>query len=414
MVRRRLNLFWIFVFLTVSFSLSSCCESAAVKGLLQKYNISPKDIGRMEVGTETILDKSKSCKSVLMQLFAESGNTDIEGVDTHNACYGGTNALFNTVAWIESSYWDGRFGLVLAGDIAVYGTKAARPTGGAGVVAILVGPNAPLVFDSGIRASHMEHVYDFYKPDLTCEFPTVDGKLSNSCYLRAVDQCYTRYAEKFSKRKGSAFSIAQADYLVFHTPYVKLVQKSVGRLCFLEFLKNPDREEYQSPDFQKYRDVKPEDTYFDADLEKTFRKLGDPVFEKKVVPSTLVAANVGNSYCGSTYAALLSLLSNVPEEQLLGKRVVIFSYGSGLAASMFSLQITGSVADIVKKADVMGRLKRRVEVSPEEYNEAMNLRAKAHGQKNFTPVATPDNIETGCFYLKSINDQFVRSYEIKQ
>lgn len=64
-------------------------------------------IGRVEVGTETILDKSKSVKTVLMQLFEQSGNTDIEGVDTTNACYGGTAALFNSLSWIESSAWDG-------------------------------------------------------------------------------------------------------------------------------------------------------------------------------------------------------------------------------------------------------------------------------------------------------------------
>jgi len=61
--------------------------------LLKKYNISPKDIGRLEVGTETIIDKSKSVKTILMQLFEKSGNANIEGVDTINACYGGTNGI---------------------------------------------------------------------------------------------------------------------------------------------------------------------------------------------------------------------------------------------------------------------------------------------------------------------------------
>lgn len=38
---------------------------------------------------------------------------------------------------------------MVCGDIAVYASGAARPTGGAGAVAMLVGPNAPLVFDRG-------------------------------------------------------------------------------------------------------------------------------------------------------------------------------------------------------------------------------------------------------------------------
>lgn len=79
-----------------------------VSGLLEKNNVSVQDIGRMEVGTETIIDKSKSVKSVLMQLFEESGNTNIEGIDTTNACFGGTQALFNSVDWVESSAWDGK------------------------------------------------------------------------------------------------------------------------------------------------------------------------------------------------------------------------------------------------------------------------------------------------------------------
>ena len=79
-----------------------------LKLLIEKNRLNPKLIGRLEVGTETIIDKSKSVKSVLMQLFADSGNYNIEGIDTTNACYGGTQALFNALAWIESSSWDGK------------------------------------------------------------------------------------------------------------------------------------------------------------------------------------------------------------------------------------------------------------------------------------------------------------------
>lgn len=108
--------------------ISSICLTVTER-LLQKYQISPKDIGFMMIGTETIIDKSKSVKTVLMDLFKESGNTDIEGVHSTNACYGGTASLFHAVDWIESSSWDGRLALVIAGDIAVYASGPARPTG---------------------------------------------------------------------------------------------------------------------------------------------------------------------------------------------------------------------------------------------------------------------------------------------
>lgn len=78
-----------------------------VQNLLERNSVDPNQIGRLEVGTESILDKSKSVKTVLMQLFERSGNFNIEGVDTINACYGSTQAFFNALDWVESSAWDG-------------------------------------------------------------------------------------------------------------------------------------------------------------------------------------------------------------------------------------------------------------------------------------------------------------------
>lgn len=98
-----------------------------------------------------------------MSLFRESGNHDVEGsfscllkflyhllkkilgIDCINACYGATNALFNSVQWIESSYWDGRYALVVATDCAIYGSGPARATGGGGAIAMLLGANAGIV-----------------------------------------------------------------------------------------------------------------------------------------------------------------------------------------------------------------------------------------------------------------------------
>jgi hydroxymethylglutaryl-CoA synthase len=39
--------------------------NTCIQNLLEKYNIAPTDIGRLEVGTETIIDKSKSVKTTL-------------------------------------------------------------------------------------------------------------------------------------------------------------------------------------------------------------------------------------------------------------------------------------------------------------------------------------------------------------
>jgi hydroxymethylglutaryl-CoA synthase len=89
---------------------------------------------------------------------------------------------------VYSPAWDGRYALCVQADIAVYEKGPARTTGGAGAVCLLIGPNGNIVFNFP-RVSYMEHAYDFYKPDVKSEYPTVDGKLSIDCYLRAVDSC---------------------------------------------------------------------------------------------------------------------------------------------------------------------------------------------------------------------------------
>ena len=54
----------------------------------------------------------------------------------------------------------------------------------------------------GLRATYMEHAYDFYKPNLSSEYPVVDGKLSINCYLNALDQCYKAYGKKVAEQNG--------------------------------------------------------------------------------------------------------------------------------------------------------------------------------------------------------------------
>lgn len=349
-----------------------------LSSLLRKYNIDPKSIGRLEVGTETILDKSKSVKSVLMQLFEPSGNTNVEGVDTVNACYGGTNALFNSINWLESSAWDGRDAIVVCGDIALYAKGNARPTGGAGCVAMLIGPDAPIVFEPGLRGTHIAHAYDFYKPDLTSEYPVVDGHFSIKCYTQAVDACYKAYnaREQVLKEKGAAQNgvvaddktpLDRFDHVLFHAPTCKLVAKSYARLLYNDYLANPSHPAFKDVPAE-LRDLDYDKSLSDRNVEKTFMALTKKRFDERVKPSIEVATMCGNMYSASVYGGLVSLLSNVTFDPSQPKRVAVFSYGSGLASSMFSFKIVGDVSTMAKKLDLHNRLNARRVVSPQEYD----------------------------------------------
>ncbi|XP_036330777.1 hydroxymethylglutaryl-CoA synthase 1 [Rhagoletis pomonella] len=396
---------------------NSLCLTVVTR-LLERYDIKPQEIGRLEVGTETIVDKSKSVKSVLMQLFADSGNTDIEGIDTTNACYGGTAALFNSINWIESSSWDGRYALAVCADIAVYAQGAARPTGGAGAIAMLVGPDAPLVFERGLRATHMEHAYDFYKPDLSSEYPTVDGKLSIQCYLSALDTCYQLYCKKFAKKYPSATQVGldNFDALLFHTPFCKLVQKSVARVVFNDFLLcSAEKRALKYPGLERFNESTLANTYFDRDVEKAFMTQFADVFEAKTRKSLLLANQVGNMYTPSVYSGLVSLLVNNAPEQLVGKRIGVFSYGSGLAASMYSILVTKDekvFQQFVSKLDyVLPLLNSREKVAPEVFSQLMAVREKNNHAAPYTPSGSVSALFPGTYYLKDVDDKHRRTYE---
>ncbi|KAK5988441.1 Hydroxymethylglutaryl-CoA synthase [Cladobotryum mycophilum] len=387
--------------------------------LLKNYNINVNSVGRLEVGTETLLDKSKSVKSVLMQLFDD--NTNLEGVDTINACYGGTNALFNSINWVESSAWDGRDAIVVAGDIAIYAKGAARPTGGAGVVAMLVGPNALVVAEPGLRGTYMQHAYDFYKPDLTSEYPYVDGRYSINCYTKALDAAYRDYNKREAKLATNGItsgangadvtktSLDRFDYLAFHAPTCKLVQKSYARMLYHDYLTNPNASAFAEVAPELY-DMDYEKSLTDKVVEKIFMGLTKKRFQERVNPAIQVATLCGNMYCASVWGGLASLLSFVDSKALEGKRIGLFSYGSGLAASFMSFRVVGSVEKISEVLNIPARLEARRAVSPETYDEMCNLRKQAHFQKDYTPKGKVSTIASGTYYLTKVDDMLKREY----
>jgi len=393
----------------------------AVSGLLEKFNIDPKSIGRIDVGTETIIDKSKSVKTTLMDLFAEAGNFDIEGIDSKNACYGGTAALFNAINWVESSSWDGRNAIVVAGDIAVYAEGPARPAGGAGACAILIGPNAPVVFDP-IHGTYMANTYDFYKPQLSSEYPEVDGPVSVVTYVAALDAAYTTFREKVAKAAKRAhinghssteptFSLEDIDYAIFHSPYGKQAVKGHARLVFNDFKTNPKASRFANiSNPETFLSASHAVSLTDKNVEKTFIGASKSSFAQKTDPAMACSKRLGNMYTASLYGCLASLLSTVEPASLLDKRVSLFSFGSGCASSFFTLRVKGDTSDIREKMNLVDRLAQMKVVPPEEFVQALCLREKNHNAASYTPEGSVDNIWPGSYYLESVDSKYRRKY----
>ncbi|KAF9025561.1 hydroxymethylglutaryl-CoA synthase [Hymenopellis radicata] len=368
----------------------------AVSGLLDKYNIDPKSIGRIDVGTETMIDKSKSVKTHLMDLFAESGNFDIEGIDSKHACYGSTAALFNAINWVESSSWDGRNAIVVAGDIAVYAEGAARPAGGAGAVALLIGPNAPVVFEP-IHGTYMANTYDFYKPNLSSEYPKVEGALSIVTYLSALDHAYTAFRQRTDRtpepKTGEqySFSLDSVDYALFHSPYGKLAVKGHARMAYNDFLSNPSAPQYANiPNRESFLSLSQAASLVDKDVEKTFIDAVKGCFEEKVDPPWRARA--------------------ASPATLLNKRVSFFAFGGGSASSFWTARVKGDTSEIREKLDLLGRLAKMKVVPCQDFVDALALREKNHSRVSYTPEGLVENIWPGAYYLDSVDSMYSRKY----
>ena len=375
-----------------------------------------------------------------MQLFHENGNDSIEGVDVKHACYGGTFALFTAFDRIHSRYWDGRYCVVVSADIAEYEEGPARPSGGCGAVALLLGKGACI--DLAVpRASYKANEYDFYKPHLDSPYPVVDGPLSNRCYLNALDSCFTSYRAKMEQLGTEWRPIAtdpegtSPDFWVFHAPYNKLVAKTFGRVIYRDFLSNPAAYYKRFADdedtmrfLRKYESVPCRETVASRQVIKGFERISSEWYKSYVAPSTAVPKAVGNCYTASIFMGLISLIVDCGDDldsKLMGKEIQLFSYGSGTVASLYSLKVMQSeaarqsLAKMVENNDIGKRLGDRRKIRCDEYTQIMNQkqqRLHSHCQRgtdgHFVPQSAVDvdHFYPDTFYLERIDSMKRRFY----
>lgn len=305
----------------------------ATRRLMRKYKISPKQIGRIDCGTESIIDKSKSIKTVLMELF-QAENPFIEGADNFNACFGGTAALFNSLAWCDSSFnTENKFALVVTSDLAKYdpnGAPGARATGGAGAVAILVGRNAPhIIIDPVRKGCYSQNAWDFYKPYMEKEFPVVDAPATLRCYFNAVDRCCEQLTQTLARASNESHqslygrgdhgttledkdqdraSISKNyDYHIFHSPFYKIVEKSYARILRNEHVGN----------FRNGKIDENNNMGWTKEVEREWVNKSKESFLSKVHPGLKFSQRIGNMYTPSIYGSLIAFLAEgLPKEFL--------------------------------------------------------------------------------------------------
>lgn len=419
-----------------------------------KSNEGLKKIGRIEIGTETIIDKSKSIKTYLMSLF-NGINNDIEGLVNTNACYGGTQALFNTIDYMNSKSYNGKLAIVVMGDIAIYAEKRTRSTGGCGAISMLIGPNAKIILEP-IRASYMNNVFDFYKPIPTSQYPVVDSQLSIDTYLKALNYCYKEYINKktgkdktinmininnkdlyysnfteinssYNKLYDKNFNLNNFDYFCFHSPFAKMVEKAFTNLVYFEINrtknftldKNKENNLYSlslEQNKELINKILSNDTHkVKTDEHNALKKIltSKSILKNKLLPSMNISKNIGNSYVCALYFNLLNLILE-KKNSLLNKRIFMFSYGSGCASTLFTLKVIDNLDHIINNnCDLFDKLESRIKISPKEFISQMEIKEKLYLKNNYYPETDTSVLRDNTYYLDNVDSYWRRTYKKK-
>lgn len=300
----------------------------AARRLFQRSGASPAEIGMCVVGTETAVDHSKPVAAFVHGQLGLPRACRV--FEAKHACFGGTAGLLGAVDWIASGSARGRAALVVCTDIARYPLGSpGEPTQGAGAVALLV-REAPrlLALEVGRTGSFARDVHDFWRP-LHHKEALVDGQFSVQCYLDALAGAYDEW-RRIEAADGAGEPLARTCY---HVPYGKMARKA-----------------------HRHRRM----------MDGLTEQAADESFGVEVAPSLELPSRIGNVYTGSLYLALASLL-NAEAAALAGRRVGLFSYGSGCCAEFFAGRVSPEAAELVARLEIDAPVRDCLRMSVADY-----------------------------------------------
>jgi hydroxymethylglutaryl-CoA synthase len=400
--------------------------ASSVLELMRKNDLSPEEVGRIYIGTESGVDEAKAIGTyvigMLERVYGPGSFQECSTVEFKSACIAATHALENAAYWLRaeedendfsgadggSGQSRGRVGIVVATDIARYELNSpGEYTQGAGSVALLVKRDPRLLALDPVMGVFTRDENDFFRP-IGMKCAVVNGKYSNLCYLAAMDGAFYSYKKRALGRGMIRLEDGQCttDHLtniIFHIPYPRMAEYAAASILRREWRDLPrwrDVEEEIGPE-PRSEEFEGQKEYLSAegDYKRRFSKSAKflEAYEKKVKPSTLISSVVGNIYTGSIYLGLASLL----EQNLLvpGERVGLGSYGSGCSAAFFSGTVQPGV-ESMPKGGLLKKLNERVEIGLDDYQ-------LLHDGKRRESVIPP----SGEFALLEIDRDGYRRYD---
>ena len=346
----------------------------ALLKLIQDYNINPKEISRVYLGTESALDSAKPTATYAVQMveeflseeFGERSFKNCDVVDMTFACVGAVDALHNSLDFVRAN--PTKKAVVIASDYAKYElASSGEYTQGGGAVALLVSANPRLIEIDNNWGVATESVFDFFKPrrhfskddfptapenypdkiEVFTDEPVFDGQYSNQCYQDRIREAYQHYKEQtFTVRPYEDWR-----YLIFHLPYAFHGKRVFTEIYSLE----------NNLDFS------------DGEKQKAIAKSEDYInfINEKIEKSQRASSEIGNMYTASIFMALLSALQTSfnENEDLMEKEIGFLAYGSGSKSKVFVGKISPEWKSVVEKWNLFENLKNRLAIDFDTYEK---------------------------------------------
>ncbi len=298
-----------------------------------------ESVGLLLVATESGPDQEKALSSWVRHYAGL--RDDCRNLELKHACYASTGALQLAAHWLLGQP-EGERALVIATDESrQHFHRPWEYVMGAGAVAMLVSRDAQfLELELDLGGVYACEVSDLIRP--TPRVETGHSELSLLSYLDAVDITFQRYREQVAARRGVEIgTLGQLrewmPYQVYHAPFGGITARAHRVL---------------------HR------TLADFDADACHQE-----FECLIASSLRYNRRMGGTYAASVYISLLGVVDTFGAP-VVGRRVGIYSYGSGSLAEFFGGVFGPRAVDVAAEAAVEAQLGARQRVSVREYEEA--------------------------------------------
>jgi len=285
--------------------------------------------------TESGIDQSKAAGMFVHGLLGLPERCRV--VELKQACYSATAALrmaMGLVAMKPKSKV-----LVIASDVARYALGSpGESTQGCGAVAFTISVDPRLLAIDPEAGFYADDVMDFWRPNYLSE-ALVDGKYSTLVYIKALLESWKQYAAE------SGRALSDFTRFCYHIPFTRMAEKAHQKLV---------------------------------------KGVSDEDLKKVIGESLIYSRQAGNCYSASLYVGLCSLLDNAAED-LSGKRIGLYSYGSGCVGEFFSGVVQTNYRNTLFAEPHQAMLAERTELTFQQYEDIYNYGIPTDGGEHAFP-----------------------------